>query len=79
MRCAPARLAGLLPPVTDPLILQGAGIAGVSGDSPLVESVCLEHGYLSCTANASHLVVESRRSSDGSLMDAVTLIKSASH
>jgi hypothetical protein len=54
---------------------QGAGISGVSGESTVMECVARENGFLSATANATHLVVESRRSSDGTPMDALVLVK----
>ena len=42
---------------------------------PLITHISLEHGYLSCTANATHLLISSRRSDDGTSMDEVVLVK----
>lgn len=56
----------------------GAGISGVSGArSPVIERVALEHGYLSGVANASHLVITSRRSTDATVLDELVLVKRA--
>jgi hypothetical protein len=55
----------------------GAGISGVSNTSPLMERIVLEHGYLRGMANATHLVVTSRRSTDGGVQDELVLFKPA--
>ena len=55
----------------------GAGISGVSNTSPLMERIVLEHGYLRGVANATHLVVTSRRSTDGGVQDELVLFKPA--
>ena len=55
----------------------GAGLSGVSNTSAIVERIVLEHGYLRGVANATHLVVTSRRSTDGGLLDELVLFKPA--
>ena len=54
----------------------GAGLSGVSAyASSIMERIVLEHGYLCGVANATHLVITSRRSTDGSMLDELTLFK----
>jgi hypothetical protein len=55
----------------------GAGISGVSSTSLLMERIVLEHGYLRGVANATHLVVTSRRSTGGGVQDELVLFKPA--
>ena len=53
----------------------GAGLSGVSNVSIIMERIVLEHGYLRGVANATHLVITSRRSTDGGLLDELVLFK----
>ena len=53
----------------------GAGLSGVSNTSNITERVVLEHGYLRGEANATHLVITSRRSTDGGVIDELVLFK----
>ena len=54
----------------------GAGLSGTSGRrSALFAAIVSEHGYVRATANQTHLVVQARRSADGSLLDQLVLIK----
>ena len=53
----------------------GAGLSGVSNASSIMERVVLEHGYLRGVANATHLAITSRRSTDGSVIDELVLFK----
>ena len=73
--CAVA--AGRCSPDGPVYIVAGHAGAGLSGFSTWPRDIFVrrvsEHGYLRLAANASHLAVSSRRSSDGSEMDAVTL------
>ena len=55
----------------------GAGISGVSGGSTVITHTALENGYVSGFANATHLVLTSRRSSDGGELDKLVLFKPA--
>ena len=79
MRCV---IAWLLAPscvraltLPSALCRQGAGLAGVSRTVPIITHISLEHGYLSCTVNETHLLISSRRSDDGTSMDEVVLVK----
>ena len=54
----------------------GAGLSGVSANaSNIIERIVLEHGYLRGVANATHLVITSRRSTDGGVLDELVLFK----
>jgi hypothetical protein len=57
-------------------VRQGAGISGVSGVPSAVSAfIGLEHGYLVGVANATHLVLSSRRSTDATIIDELVLVK----